>query len=63
MSKHLIDLVDIRKTYGEDDALKNINLYIRDGEFLTLLGPSGCGKTTMLRLIAASPCPRRAKYS
>ena len=42
MSKHLIDLVDIRKTYGEDDALKNINLYIRDGEFLTLLGPSGC---------------------
>ena len=51
MSKHLIDLVDIRKTYGEDDALKNINLYIRDGEFLTLLGPSGCGKTTMLRLI------------
>ena len=51
MSKHLIDLVDIRKTYGEDDALKNITLYIRDGEFLTLLGPSGCGKTTVLKLV------------
>ena len=32
-------------------ALNKINLYIRDGEFLTLLGPSGCGKTTLLRLI------------
>ena len=51
MSKHLIDLVDIRKTYGEDDALKNITLYIRDGEFLTLLGPSGCGKTTTGRTL------------
>ena len=57
MSKHLIDLIDIRKTYGEDDALKKINLYIRDGEFLTLLGPSGCGKTTMLRLIAGFTMP------
>ncbi len=61
MSKHLIDLVDIRKTYGEDDALKNINLYIRDGEFLTLLGPSGCGKTTMLRLIAGFTMPTEGK--
>ena len=61
MSKHLIDLVDIRKTYGEDDALKNITLYIRDGEFLTLLGPSGCGKTTMLRLIAGFTMPTEGK--
>ena len=61
MSKHLIDLVDIRKTYGEDDALKNITLYIRDGEFLTLLGPSGCGKTTMLRLIAGFTMPTNGK--
>ncbi len=32
--------------------LKNLNLYIRDKEFITLLGPSGCGKTTTLRIIA-----------
>ena len=47
MSKHLIDLKNITKTYDDTDVLKDINLYIRDGEFLTLLGPSGCGKTTM----------------
>ncbi len=57
MSKHLIELVNIRKSYDGEDALKNINLYIRDGEFLTLLGPSGCGKTTMLRIIAGFVMP------
>ena len=57
MSKHLIDLKGIRKTYDGVDVLKNIDLYIRDGEFLTLLGPSGCGKTTMLRLIAGFALP------
>ncbi|MDR0839973.1 MAG: ABC transporter ATP-binding protein [Christensenellaceae bacterium] len=57
MSKHLIDLIDLRKEYDGVDVLKNINLYIRDGEFLTLLGPSGCGKTTMLRLIAGFVLP------
>ena len=57
MSKHLIDLKNITKTYDDTDVLKDINLYIRDGEFLTLLGPSGCGKTTMLRLIAGFTLP------
>mgnify|MGYP000323179588 CR=1 FL=1 len=57
MSKHLIDLKNITKTYDDTDVIKDINLYIRDGEFLTLLGPSGCGKTTMLRLIAGFTLP------
>ena len=61
MSKHLIDLIDIRKSYGTEDALKRINLYIRDGEFLTLLGPSGCGKTTRLRLIAGVTMPTEGR--
>ena len=61
MSKHLIDLIDIRKSYGTEDALKRINLYIRDGEFLTLLGPSGCGKTTLLRLIAGFTMPTEGR--
>lgn len=51
MSKHLIDLKNITKTYDDTDVLKDINLYIRDGEFLTLLGPSGCGKSTLLRCL------------
>ncbi len=47
----LIELKGISKSFDEEAVLKGINLYIRDGEFVTLLGPSGCGKTTMLRII------------
>ena len=55
--KHLIELFDVSKDYEGDAALKHINLYVKDGEFLTLLGPSGCGKTTMLRIIAGFVLP------
>ena len=41
------------------EVLSNINLYIRQNEFLTLLGPSGCGKTTLLRIIAGFEEPTR----
>ena len=60
-SKRLIELVGVSKDFDGDIALDNINLYIRDGEFLTLLGPSGCGKTTMLRLIAGFSMPSSGK--
>ena len=56
-NNRLIELKNISKEYDGEPALCNINLYIRDGEFLTLLGPSGCGKTTMLRLIAGFILP------
>ncbi len=55
--KHLIELIDISKDYAGDVALEHVNLYINDGEFLTLLGPSGCGKTTLLRCIAGFITP------
>ena len=55
--KHLIELIDVSKAYSGDVALSHVDLYIKDGEFLTLLGPSGCGKTTMLRLIAGFIMP------
>ena len=48
---HLIELKGVSRTFDDTPALKNINLYIRKREFVTLLGPSGCGKTTMLRII------------
>lgn len=48
----IIDLRNISVKFGEEQVLRNINLYIRDKEFVTLLGPSGCGKTTTLRVIA-----------
>ena len=51
MSAKLIDLQHISKSYGENLILDDMNLYVRENEFLTLLGPSGCGKTTTLRII------------
>ena len=57
MSEHLIDIMNLSKDFGETEALKNINLYIRRNEFLTLLGPSGCGKTTLLRILAGFLSP------
>lgn len=53
----LIDLKNICVSFGDEQILKSINLYIRDGEFVTLLGPSGCGKTTTLRVIAGFQQP------
>ena len=42
----------VRKTFGKTTALKDVDLLVRDGEFMVLLGPSGCGKTTLLRCLA-----------
>ena len=51
MSKELIRLANCSMAFDGEVVLDNINLYINDKEFLTLLGPSGCGKTTTLRII------------
>ena len=56
-NQHIINLQHITKSFGGKKVLDDINLYVRKGEFLTLLGPSGCGKTTMLRLIAGFANP------
>lgn len=50
--KKIIDLRNITISYGDNTILENLNLYINEKEFITLLGPSGCGKTTTLRAIA-----------
>ena len=47
-----IQIKDVNKVYGENHIVKNLNLDVYQGEFLTLLGPSGCGKTTTLRMLA-----------
>ena len=50
--KIIIELKNISVSFDNERILENLNLSIRDGEFITFLGPSGCGKTTTLRVIA-----------
>ena len=57
MSTKIINLENIHKDYGGKVVLDNLNLYVRDKEFVTLLGPSGCGKTTTLRIIGGFETP------
>ncbi|MGY8956980.1 MAG: ABC transporter ATP-binding protein [Alphaproteobacteria bacterium] len=52
-----IELVDLRKEYGNVVAVKAMDLVIEDGEFIVFVGPSGCGKTTTLRMIAGFEDP------
>jgi len=61
MSNKLIDLVGITKIFDGVTVLDDLNLYIRENEFLTLLGPSGCGKTTTLRILGGFENPDKGK--
>lgn len=53
----MVRLVNVTKKYGDNTAVDDISIDVRQGEFLTLLGPSGCGKTTTLRMIAGFEQP------
>jgi len=57
MSKELIRPQNCCMAFDDELVLNNLNLYINDKEFLTLLGPSGCGKTTTLRIIGGFTTP------
>ena len=52
MKEAIVSLMNVEKYYGTNRVVKNLNMEIEEGEFLTMLGPSGCGKTTTLRMIA-----------
>lgn len=67
-SENLIEISSVSRTYvrtdeNEVEALKNISLSVRKGEFLSIIGPSGCGKTTLLRLIAGLDRPEAGKIT
>ncbi|MCK4607894.1 MAG: ATP-binding cassette domain-containing protein, partial [Gammaproteobacteria bacterium] len=57
MANDIIEIKAVSKHFGDDPALHNINLNIKNGEFITLLGPSGCGKTTLLRILSGFETP------
>ena len=50
--KKIVEIEGVNKIYGSNHVVKDLNLTVNEGEFLTLLGSSGCGKTTTLRMIA-----------
>jgi putative spermidine/putrescine transport system ATP-binding protein len=52
-----LELTNIRKSFGQVNAVESFNLKVERGEFVSFLGPSGCGKTTTLRMIAGFELP------
>ncbi len=53
----IIETKNLNKIYGNDHVVKDLNIWIKQNQFLTLLGPSGCGKTTTLRMIGGFEAP------
>lgn len=47
----MLELKNLKKSYGNNEVLKDISLKVQDGEIISVLGPSGCGKTTLLNTI------------
>lgn len=62
----MIKLENVTKTYGRGEAktvvLKNIDLEIQNGEFVTIMGPSGSGKSTLLNILGALDVPSSGQY-
>lgn len=63
----MIKLINVNKIYGaktesENKALDNINLTIRDGEFVSIMGPSGSGKSTLLNILGCIDSPTTGEY-
>src|SRR5690554_5422829 len=57
MGKKIIELKNIVKSFDDEVVVRDLNLYVNENEFITLVGPSGCGKTTTLRMIGGFEDP------
>lgn len=59
----ILQLVGVRKTFGDFVAVETLDLDVVEGEFLTIVGPSGSGKTTLLRMLAGMEAPSEGDIS
>ena len=48
----VLRITDVRKVYGDLEAIRNVSLDVAANEFVSILGPSGCGKSTLLMMVA-----------
>jgi len=62
-TENIISIEHVSHSFGEKQVLEDVNLYVKKGEFVTILGPSGCGKTTLLRIIAGFQKTTEGKVS
>ena len=60
---NFIEIQNVNKSFGERIIFHDLNLHIKQGEFVTLLGPSGCGKTTLLRILAGFESPSQGEVT
>src|SRR5690554_2089340 len=59
----MLELRNIKKSFGRQEIVKGVDLTINEGEFFSILGPSGSGKTTLLRLIGGFELPTSGSIS
>lgn len=62
-SESIISVVNVSHAFGDKTVLKDVNLEVSKGEFVTILGPSGCGKTTLMRIIGGFQRTKQGKVA
>ena len=58
----ILDIKNLHHSYGELEALNNLNFSIKNNSIVSVLGPSGCGKTTLIRVIAGLESLQKVKF-
>ena len=59
MTESILQIKDLKKSFGDNEILKGISLDVKQGEVVVILGSSGCGKSTLLRCINGLDYARR----